>query len=124
MNDLRQKNILVVDDSATMRMLIVMTLKKMMIAATEAVNGVDAVKKLQQQEFDLVLTDIMMPEMDGLQLISQIRKDMNKQVPIIIITTKGKEEDRDTGLSLGANGYIVKPIKGHELAELITKFLA
>jgi CheY-like chemotaxis protein len=124
MNDLRDKKILVVDDSATMRMLISMVLKKMMISVTEAVNGVEAVEKLQQQDFDLVLTDILMPEMDGAQLISQIRQTLNKKMPIIIISTKGREEDRDLGLSLGANGYIIKPIKSHELTEIVTQFLA
>lgn len=124
MNNLRDKKILVVDDSATMRMLICMTLKKMMISPTEAVNGVDALEKMHNQEFDLVLTDMVMPEMDGAQLITHIRQNMNKNIPIIIISTKGREEDRDLGLSLGANGYINKPIKGYELTEAISKFLA
>jgi two-component system chemotaxis response regulator CheY len=124
MKNLNHKKILVVDDSATMRMLICMTLKKMMIPATEAVNGHDAINKLQEQDYDLVITDIMMPVMDGLQLINNIRSTMNKKTPIIIISTKGMEKDRDLGLSLGANDYIVKPIKGHELTEVIVKFLS
>lgn len=125
MNDSSNKKILVVDDSATMRMFISMTLRKMTtISVTEAVNGVDAMEKLQKQDFDLVLTDIMMPEMDGIQLIRNIRGALNKKLPIIVISTKGREEDRDLGLSLGANGYITKPVKGNELTAAITKFLA
>lgn len=125
MNDKPDKKILVVDDSATMRMFIAMTLRKMTtIAVTEAVNGVDAMEKLQKQDFDLVLTDIMMPEMDGIQLIRNIRGSLNKGIPIIVISTKGREEDRDLGLSLGANGYITKPFKGNELTEAIKKFLS
>ncbi|MEK6692747.1 MAG: response regulator [Nitrospirota bacterium] len=124
MNNGDKKRILVVDDSTTMRMLITMTIKKIVPSViTEAVNGVDAIGKIEKQDFDLVLTDIMMPEMDGTQLISMIRGSLNREIPIIIITTKGEEGDRDLGLSLGANGYITKPVNGHELKETILKYL-
>lgn len=117
--------ILVVDDSATMRMFLSMTLKRTFsdISITEAENGVDAIKKLQAQDVDLVLTDMMMPEMNGLQLIENIRKLLNKDVPIIVITTKGEEKDRELGLSLGANGYITKPVSGNKLKDEVLKFL-
>jgi CheY-like chemotaxis protein len=125
MKELNNKNILVVDDSATMRLLISMTIKRVSagITVTEAVNGIDAVKKLRIQYFDLVLTDMIMPEMDGSELIKQIRNSLRMDVPIIIITTKGGEEDRDKGLNLGANGYVTKPIAGHELKEMVLKCL-
>jgi len=124
MGDVDRKRILVVDDSATMRMLISMTIRKVVPAfITEAVNGVDAIGKLEKQDFDLVLTDIMMPEMDGTQLISRIRRTMNKEIPIIIISTRGEESDRDLGMSLGANGYITKPVNGQQLKDTISKFL-
>ncbi|MEK6657961.1 MAG: response regulator [Nitrospirota bacterium] len=117
--------ILVVDDSATMRMFLSMTLKRVFadITITEAENGVDAIKKMQTQDVDLVLTDMMMPEMNGLQLIENIRKLLNKDVPIIVITTKGEEENRELGLSLGANGYITKPVSGNKLKDEVLKFL-
>lgn len=117
--------ILVVDDSATMRMFLTMTLKRTFadISITEAENGVDAIKKMQTQDVDLVLTDMMMPEMNGLQLIENIRRLLNKDVPIIVITTKGEEKDRELGLSLGANGYITKPVSGHKLKDEVLKFL-
>ncbi len=120
------KNILVVDDSATMRMLISMTIKKSMpwISVTEALNGADALSMMQKKDFDMVLTDMQMPEMDGAQLITAIRSLLNKTLPIIVITTKGEETDRDYGLSLGADGYITKPINGHELKETIVHFLS
>lgn len=124
MDDMNKKRILIVDDSATMRMLISMTIRKVVPAfITEAVNVVDAIGKLEKQDFDLVLTDIMMPEMDGTQLISKIRRAMNKEIPIIIITTKGEEKDRDLGMSLGANGYITKPVNGQEIKNTILRFL-
>jgi two-component system chemotaxis response regulator CheY len=117
--------ILVVDDSATMRMFLSMTLKRAFsdISITEAENGADAIKKLQTQDVDIVLTDMMMPEMNGLQLIENIRKLLNKDVPIIVITTKGEEKDRELGLSLGANGYITKPVSGNKLKDEVLKFL-
>lgn len=124
MENIERKKILVVDDSATMRMLISMTIRKVVPAfITEAVNGVDAIRKLETQDFDLVLTDITMPEMDGLQLINRIRKTMNKEIPIIIVSTRGEEKDRDLGISLGANGYITKPVNNLQLKEAISKFL-
>lgn len=125
MNASTSKKILVVDDSATMRMFIAMTLRKMAaVSVIEAVNGLEALEKMQQQEIDMVLTDIVMPEMDGIELIRKIRGSLHKKIPIIVISTKGREEDRDLGLSLGANGYITKPLKGQELTEAVNKFLS
>ena len=125
MNDLGRKTILVVDDSAMMRMFISVTLRKALtdVTITEAENGADAIKKLEGQNFDLILTDMMMPEMSGAQLIENIRKVMNRDMPIIVVTTKGEEKDRELGLSLGANGYITKPVSGHNLREVVIKFL-
>ncbi|MEK6682879.1 MAG: response regulator [Nitrospirota bacterium] len=125
MNDLGRKTILVVDDSAMMRMFISVTLRKALtdVTITEAENGADAIKKLEGQNFDLILTDMMMPEMNGAQLIENIRKVMNRDMPIIVVTTKGEEKDRELGLSLGANGYITKPVNGHNLREVVIKFL-
>jgi CheY-like chemotaxis protein len=119
------KNILVVDDSATMRMLIALKLKRSLggISVTEATDGVDAIEKMQNQDFDLVLTDMIMPEMDGPQLIGNIRRTLQNDIPIIIVSSNGEEKDRDRGLSLGANGYITKPVKGYELIKTITTFL-
>jgi CheY-like chemotaxis protein len=81
------------------------------------------IAKMQAQEFDLILTDMMMPEMDGPQLIGNIRQTLRNDIPIIIISSNGEEKDRDRGLSLGANGYITKPVKGYELIKTITTFL-
>ena len=122
---MKNKKILIVDDSATMRMFLSMTIKKTAagISLTEAVNGVDAVEKLKKDNFDLVLTDINMPEMDGTQLVEKIRGSLNKNMPIIIITTEGEEKHRDLGLSLGANGYITKPVNSYELKNTVLRFL-
>lgn len=124
MKTITGKKVLIVDDSATMRMLLSTTIRKTLaVNVTEAVNGVDAIEKLQKHDFDLVLTDMNMPEMDGAQLVGKIRSSLNKNIPIIIITTKGEEGDRDLGLSLGANGYLTKPIIAQELKDTVSGFL-
>lgn len=116
---------LVVEDSPTMRQLISFSLKRFKgCKIVEAVDGVDALKKLQQEEVDMILTDINMPVMDGLKLVSLLRQNTKtKSLPIIIITTEGAQEDRDRGLALGANAYISKPIQSSHLLKIITDLL-
>lgn len=118
-------NILIVEDSPTMRQLIIFSLKRIADCnLVEASDGVDGWKKLSGQEFDLILTDINMPVMDGLKLVSLIRSDEKKQkIPIIIITTEGAEEDKRRGLALGANDYIAKPIQSHTLLDVVKKYI-
>jgi two-component system chemotaxis response regulator CheY len=110
--------VLVVEDSPTMRQLIAFALKRMRdIEITEAADGVEGLKKLNADTFDLIITDINMPVMDGLKLISLVRRDVNyRSIPIMIITTEGGAEDRERALALGADAYITKPIQaGHVL---------
>jgi two-component system chemotaxis response regulator CheY len=116
---------LVVEDSPTMRQLISFSLKRFRNAKIiEAVDGVDALKKLSGEKIDLILTDINMPVMDGLKLVSLVRQNAQlKEIPIIIITTEGAEEDRERGLALGANAYISKPIQSSHLIKTITELL-
>ncbi len=119
------KNLLVVDDSATTRMLICLTLKKEGVYnITEVANGQEAVDKLGAESVDCVLTDINMPEMNGLDLISYIRSSHSEpKVPIVIITTQGEEASRDEGLSKGADAYLTKPISGPKLVTLVKELL-
>jgi len=119
-------NILVVEDSPTMRQLISFALKRVSGAkVVEATDGVDALKKLSQDSFDVILADINMPVMDGLKLTSLLRNDSNyKDIPIVIITTEGAEEDKKRALSLGANAYLSKPIQTQELLRLVKGYLA
>ncbi len=119
------KNLLVVDDSATARMLISLTLKKGVgYNILEAADGTEAVTRLESGQVDLVLTDVKMPKMDGLELIAYIRaKHSQPALPIIVISTKGEEADRDRGLALGANEYIPKPISGAKVLAQVKKLL-
>lgn len=116
---------LVVEDSPTMRQLIVFALSRVKsLKVVEADDGVDALKKLSQQHFDVLITDINMPMMDGLKLVSMVRKDeVHKDIPIIIITTEGAQEDRQRALSLGANAYITKPIQAPQVISKVKELL-
>ncbi len=119
------KNLLVVDDSATTRMLISLTLKKEGVyRIVEVSNGKEAVDKLSVEPVDCVLTDINMPQMNGLDLISYIRSQHREpKLPIIVITTQGEEEARDKGMAQGANAYLTKPISGPKLVSLVKELL-
>ena len=117
--------VLVVEDSPTMRQLIVFALKRIRgFQISEANDGVDGLKKLSADKFDLIVTDINMPIMDGLKLESMVRNDPNyKETPIIIITTEGATEDRERALALGANEYITKPIQTMQILETVKKLM-
>jgi len=117
--------VLVVEDSPTMRQLIVFALKRIRgLQIVEANDGVGGLKKLSAEKFDLILTDINMPIMDGLKLVSLIRNDPQyKVVPVVVITTEGAQEDRDRALALGANEYITKPIQTAKIIEVVRRLL-
>lgn len=124
MGDSDRKSILLVDDSRAVRQLVKFMISRHIDSdIQEAGDGVEAVAKLKDQNFDLVITDINMPNMNGLSLVKKARDEMDLDVPIIIVTTMGKEQDRDTGLNLGANSYVTKPIQAPELLREITKLL-
>ena len=110
---------LVVEDSPTMRQLICFALKRLKeIDVVEADDGVDGLKKLSGGQFDIIFTDINMPVMDGLKLVSLVRSDEKyKNIPIVIITTEGAAEDRQRALNLGANAYITKPIQAVQVVD-------
>jgi two-component system chemotaxis response regulator CheY len=116
---------LIVEDSPTMRQLISFSLKRIQNSKiVEASDGVDALKKLSEGKFHLIIADINMPMMDGLKLLSIIRKDPQyNNVPVIIVTTEGAEADRDKGMKLGANAYLPKPIQTNDLVKTVKDLL-
>ena len=116
---------LIVEDSPTMRQLIVFALKRIPeLEIVEASDGVDALKKLPGQQTDLVLTDINMPIMDGLKLVSLMKSNpLYKDIPVVMITTEGAQEDRERGLALGACAYIPKPIQTNNLLKVVREIL-
>jgi two-component system chemotaxis response regulator CheY len=118
-------NFLIVEDSPTMRQLISFSLKRIQNAKiVEASDGVDALKKLSEGKFHLIIADINMPMMDGLKLLSIIRKDPQyNNVPVIIVTTEGAVADREKGMKLGANAYLSKPIQTNDLVKTVKDLL-
>lgn len=108
-------NILIVEDDKNLRKLIVTCLKKNNYNTYEATNGEEALDVLDKNFTDLVITDIMMPKMDGFELVKELRES-KYNVPILLITAKGGIEDKKCGFTLGADDYMVKPIDIEELA--------
>jgi two-component system chemotaxis response regulator CheY len=120
-SDISGKSILIVEDSTTTRALIKAIIEEMGdINAVEAASGFEALKLLPTQNFNLVITDINMPDINGLELITFIKNNPRyNHIPLIIISTERSEEDRKRGISLGAMAYITKPFKAQELQEII-----
>ncbi len=115
------KLILVVDDEARMIRFVRMNLELEGFAVTEANNGLQALEKVRDDLPDLVLLDVMMPEMDGFETLKRIREVST--VPVIMLTVKSDEEDRIRGLELGADDYVTKPFSPRELASRIRAVL-
>ena len=119
------KRVLIVDDSPTMRQLLAFALKRLPgVVISEAANGVDGLKKITGERFDLIFTDINMPVMDGLKLVSLVRKDAAlNNIPIVVISTEGAEEDRNRAFALGANDYVTKPVQSPQVQEVARRLL-
>jgi two-component system chemotaxis response regulator CheY len=120
-----RRQILIVEDSPTMRQLLVFALRRLKnVEIVEAQDGMDGLRKVSNDHFDLALIDINMPVMDGLKLISLIRGDDDlKDIPICVITTEGAKEDRARALSLGANEYLTKPIQANRVLAVARSLL-
>lgn len=119
------KSCLVVEDSLMMRQLVVFALGRIPnLSVTEAEDGVDGLRKLASAKFDIILTDINMPIMDGLKLIQRVRMDAShRDTPIVVITTEGGREDRERALRLGANAYVTKPIQAPRVIDIVRQLL-
>jgi two-component system chemotaxis response regulator CheY len=120
-----RRQILIVEDSPTMRQLLVFALRRLKnVEISEAEDGMDGLRKVSSDHYDLALIDINMPVMDGLKLISLIRNDDNlKSIPICVITTEGAKEDRERAMSLGANEYLTKPIQANRVLAVAKSLL-
>ena len=116
--------ILTVDDSASIRLTTRVTLTNAGYAVTEAVDGQDGLNKLKDGEYDLVLTDLNMPNMDGLTMIRELRKLPNQMgVPVIFLTTESDGELRAQAKAAGATGWLTKPFDPENLVKIARKVL-
>lgn len=120
-----QLHALVVDDSSAMRKQLCYALQRVVgMDSVEATDGADAWRKLSTASFDIVLTDINMPLMDGLKLVALMRAGgPHQRVPIVVITTEGAEADRKRAMSLGASAYLVKPVQANQVVECVRTLL-
>jgi two-component system chemotaxis response regulator CheY len=114
-----------VDDSASVRQMINFTLKNAGFQVVEAVDGRDALSKLRQTSVHMMITDLNMPNMDGIELIRSVRgqSSAHRFIPIIMLTTESQPSKKEEGKSAGATGWIVKPFKPEQLIAVIKKVL-
>jgi two-component system chemotaxis response regulator CheY len=124
-SSLAMKRILIADDSSAARSLVAAELSEVTnIEIERASSGLEAIKLLKTTEIHLVVTDVHMPEINGLELVRFIKADASlKSIPVIVMSTEADEADRLRGLSLGADDYLAKPFTAEELRRLINKYL-
>ena len=117
-------SILAVDDSASMRQMVSFTLKGAGYQVTEAADGQEALNKAKSQQFDLVITDVNMPIMDGITFIRNLRTEANyKFTPMLMLTTESAADKKAEGKAAGATGWIVKPFNPDQLLNTVKKVL-
>ncbi len=119
--------ILIVEDSPTMRALLASALEQLEgpVKVVEADSGFEALRLLPREPFELIVTDINMPDINGLELVSFVKKNqVYRSIPLVIVSTEGSERDRAKGLELGADAYLVKPFEPEALVEVARDLLA
>lgn len=117
------KTVMIVDDSASMRQLVSFALKDAGYEVIDAVNGRDALNKLNGTKIEAFITDLNMPEMDGIEFIKNLRSTAGfRFTPILMLTTESQESKKQEGRQAGASGWIVKPFRPEQLTDLVRKF--
>jgi two-component system chemotaxis response regulator CheY len=124
-SDASPKRVLIVEDSATMRGFITAALESGgPFQVTQAKSGFEALKLLPRSSFDLIISDINMPDINGLELVKFVRGSENHaSTPLILVSTDNRPADRDRGLKLGADAYLCKPFQPEELLETVRKVM-
>jgi two-component system chemotaxis response regulator CheY len=116
------KTALIVDDSVTMRNMVTLAMQEMGFEVAAAGDGVEAVDKAKSGQFTIIITDINMPNMDGIELVRHLREmDIYKTIPILVLTTESGDNAKAAGRSAGASGWIVKPFNPNVLKAAVTK---
>jgi two-component system, chemotaxis family, chemotaxis protein CheY len=117
------KTVLFVDDSGTMRTIVSQTLQLSKFKVLTGTNGIEGLDLFKSNTVDLVISDINMPGMDGITFLKELRK-LNKEVPVLILTTESKDDLKQEAFSLGANGWVVKPFKPTQFLSLINEIFS
>ena len=123
-----RKRILIVDDSATVRQVLASTLRGAEYDVDEAVDGQDAIDYLEKEEnksINMLITDLNMPMVDGIDLIRQVRRSSGfRFMPIIMLTTESQENKKQAGKAAGASGWVTKPFKPEQLLAVVNMIMA
>ncbi len=118
------KRVLIVDDSVSMRQMVSFTLRDAGYEIVEATNGRDALNKINGVKIDMVITDLNMPEMDGIEFIRQLRARAEMRfTPVVMLTTESQEAKKQEGKRAGASGWIVKPFTPEQLIGVVRRFV-
>lgn len=119
------RTVMIVDDAIVIRQLIGLTLSRQGFEIIEAMNGTDALSKLANREVVMIITDLNMPEMDGLELIRNIRSQQEHRfTPIVMLTTVSQEEKKKEGQKAGASGWLLKPFNAMQLISTVNRYVA
>ncbi|HAO93004.1 MAG: two-component system response regulator [Deltaproteobacteria bacterium GWC2_56_8] len=119
------KTIMVIDDSASIRQVMNLTLKKAGYDVIEACDGQDAISKLQGQKINLMICDVNMPNMDGISFLKNVKTSASYRfTPVIMLTTESQEGKKQEGKTAGAKAWVVKPFKPEQMLEAISKLIA
>jgi two-component system, chemotaxis family, chemotaxis protein CheY len=118
------KTILIVDDSASLRQVVSIALKGAGYEVIEACDGADALKKLNGTKLHLIISDVNMPNMDGITFVTEVKKLANyKFTPIIMLTTESEESKKQQGQAAGAKAWVVKPFKPEQMLDAVSKLI-
>ena len=118
------KNILVIDDSASLREVVAIVLRGAGYGVIEAVDGVDALSKLHRSKISLVICDVNMPLMDGITFVKEAKKLPNYRfMPIIMLTTESRESRKQEGQMAGAKAWVVKPFRPEQILHAVSKLM-
>jgi two-component system chemotaxis response regulator CheY len=119
-----EKTILIVDDSASLRQVVKMALSRAGYAVIEAVDGKDALTKLDGQKINLIVSDVNMPNMDGIAFVTHVKQHPRyKFTPVIMLTTEGQDAKKEQGRAAGAKAWIVKPFNPPTLLDAVSKLI-
>ena len=123
--ELKTNNILVVDDSPTMRRMVITALGSVrLVKLTQAGSGLEAIERLAIEPVDLMVLDLNMPDLHGMEVIDFVRRHQAyRNIPIVVLTTKGEEASRTQALAAGANRYLTKPFDPRQLADVVSSLL-
>ncbi len=118
------RTIMIIDDSASIRMVVSIALKKAGYEVIEAVDGRDALEKIKGQKINLIICDVNMPNMDGISFLKTVKQDPNyKFTPVIMLTTESQEAKKQEGRAAGAKAWVVKPFKPEQMLAAVEKLV-